>query len=182
MARYTDPYALVRAQKSLFAAVEARAKVLHRRMVVEIAKTVTADLLSGTTTTKELRNAGHPFARRKLSRRGYSRTSEKRGHRLSEKVSMGYGQAFPLLPINKQTGRLARSMRLVGAIAPSSAQALSLTMTAPYAPFILGPKGTRRMVARGFQAAKRRIDKKANTKLQHELKRMILAAAVRGRI
>jgi hypothetical protein len=164
--------------------VEAKAKKMHQEMVRKAAIHVQAELLSGTTSTRELTNAGHPFARKKLSRRGYRRTRDgfAKGARMSEKMRLGAGASFPLLPINKQTGRLAKSARIRAVTPPPGGQSWQLGYTAPYAPFILGPRGTRKMVGRGFQRAKKKIDTRLNKQLGHDIRLMTLRAAVTGRV
>lgn len=173
--------ALLSHQQKLHAATIAKAKVMHRDAVRGLASEVHAELLSGTTSTNELRRMGHPFARRKLSRRGFERTALKGRRRLSVHVRSGVGIAIPKLPINRQTGELARSMRMRAVPNGSASQELQLGFTAEYAKFILGEKGTRRMVARGFQAAKRKLDTRMNKRLSRDLKLMILRAAVSGK-
>lgn len=184
MARYTNPLALLSHQQKLFAKVNEKARGMHLAAVRDNAKQATL-LVSGTTSTAQLRNAGHPFARRKMSRRGYARTAEpgNRTSRMSEKLRMGAGQAFPLLPINRQSGRLRQSLRMKGE--PSGiphGQTLSLGFTAPYAKHILAKPGTKRMVARGYVQAMAKASKKRNNQLEAELRLMILQAAVTGRV
>lgn len=54
----------------------------------------------------------------------------------------------PLLPINVQTGYLLHQLKKTGPKGPD--QVYQITNAAPYAAFILGPNGTKKMVARGF--------------------------------
>lgn len=183
MSRFTNPLALLAHQKKLFAKVNEKAKAMHVSAVRDNAKQATK-LVSGSTSTQELRNAGHPFARRKLSKRGYARTKEpgNRTSRMSEKLRMGAAQAFPLLPINRQSGRLRNSLRMIGqASGIPHGQTLGLGFTAPHSKYVLGSKGTRKMVSRGYTQAMAKISKKRNKQLEHDLRLMILRAAATGK-
>lgn len=99
--------------------------------LVEKLKAEAIKLTSGTVSTAQLRALDHPFARR-------------------------HGQALiPKLPINLQTRRLQRSLRVM----PRTVRGdpiWQVQFTAPYSQFVLRPGGTRKMVARGFWSAMRR--------------------------
>ena len=185
MARYTDPAQLLAAQQHKLARVEANAKAMHLGMVRDIEKRVRVELLSGTTSTQELRNAGHPFARRRHSRRGFTREAMKGGMRLSSRgygkgtrlATRGVGLAIPKLPINNQTGELIASAAILRIAQPSGGQDVRLAYRSPYAKFVLAEKGTRIMVARGYGAAKRRIDREENRRLQYAIRLMTLTVA-----
>lgn len=184
MATFSNPMQLLAHQTALFASVEAKAKKMHLQMVREVEVDVRISLLSGPITTRELRYMGHPFARRKYSSRGFMRERLKGRMRLSTKTSgtlKGVSIAVPLLPINRQSGALARSAAILRFPAGQSGQELRLAYRAPYAKHILNPKGTEPMVARGFQVAKKRIDKRHNKALEMRLRLMILTAARTGR-
>lgn len=60
----------------------------------------------------------------------------------------------PLLPINQQSGRLRRSIRLTKANVPGTKQAFHVGPSASAGPsiFVLLPSGTYKMVARGADA------------------------------
>lgn len=181
---YTDPMALLRKQETLFAAVEHKVRGMHREFVVREAEAFKREILSGPITTKELRRMGHPFARKRMSRRGFERTAMKGGQRLSVKMRHGVvptvGIAIPRLPINKQSGRLRSGVRLN----PVSTHPLSYEIgvgQVPYAKYILSPKGTKKMVPRGVKAAQLKRAKAANKVFSAQLSHYTLTAAVRGR-
>lgn len=81
-------------------------------------------LTSGTLTTEMLEAMGHPYSRRRRN------------------------PAVPVLPINKQTGRLQRSFRFMPTRHKTT---FHLQATAPYAHEILSVSGTSLMVPRDFQ-------------------------------
>lgn len=91
-------------------------------------------LTSGTVSSATLAEMGHPFGRNPAKGR---RKGSMRGN-------------LPRLPINRQTGALQKSLRIIPT--PSGWR---LQFTAPHSPFILAPGGTRKMVARGFWSALR---------------------------
>lgn len=97
-------------------------------------------LTSGTVTTKQLREMGHPYARR---RTGTRRRGRQRG-------------TLPRLPIHRQSGRLQKSLRVFRRMS-SRGISWQIQFTAPHSPFVLAPGGTENMVARGFWAAMRRF-------------------------
>lgn len=184
MATFTNPMALLAHQTVLFAQVQEKIKKTHLKAVRGIEEDVRVSLLSGPIKTRELRNMGHPFARRKFSARGFTRERLKGKQRLSTKDvgrNAGAAIAIPLLPINRQTGELAKSAAILRFPAGPGGQELRLAYRAPYAKYILAEKGTSKMVSRGFQAAKKKIDKRHNKALEFEIRRIILNAAASGR-
>lgn len=106
------------------------------------------ELLSGTTTTRELIRQGHPYARKtgpvaRYDPRGATRNQLRRG---------GRGTARPL-PINAQSRRLINSLRRYKTRVPGalSAERVGFDYTAAgRSLFVLSPAGTTRMIARGF--------------------------------
>jgi hypothetical protein len=58
-------------------------------------------------------------------------------------------KAFPRLPINVRSGRLKRSIR-VFRYKRSAGDVYRLQFTAPHSKFVLAPRGTKKMVPRGF--------------------------------
>ncbi|NBW13065.1 MAG: hypothetical protein EBR82_34100 [Caulobacteraceae bacterium] len=187
MARFSTSLALLQHQARLMAAIELKAKAMHKEFVLKTMVREYVVRLSGTTTTRELTNAGHPFARKRVSKRGYARyrNPNVKGRRLTEKVSgrnVGAAASFPLLPINAQSRRLMRSLRARAATAPPSGQSYELGFTTPYAEFILAKDGTSKMVARGYQQEIKKVREKRNKDLQRELKLMILKASATGRV
>lgn len=87
-----------------------------------VRKTV-IDLTSGTVKTATLRRLGHPFSRRHPK------------------------PLIPALPINVQTGRLRKSVRIV---ATGKRPIYRVQFTVPYAKYVLALHGTQRMVPRRF--------------------------------
>jgi hypothetical protein len=93
------------------------------------------EFTAGGTSTKTLRQMGHPFGRTAGGARG--NTNKKLGRR-----------KVPVLPINKQTGRLRSSFYrsdLGGAD-----KVTRMGFRVPYARFVLRPGGTRKMIDRKF--------------------------------
>ncbi len=103
----------------------------------EMARQAYADhqeLLSGTTKTAQLRKDGNPFAKSPF--KGGRRSGQKR-------------VARPQLPINEQTGRLKRGLFLQESLFIGQ-QSIAIGSVAPYAKYILDPRGTRKMIGRGL--------------------------------
>lgn len=184
MARFATSLALLQHQTRLMAAIELKAKAMHKEFVLKTMVREYVVRLSGTTSTRELANAGHPFARKRVSRRGYARyrNPNVKGRRISEKLNMGAAASFPLLPINAQSRRLMRSLRARTATPPPGGQSWELGFTTPYAKFILSMNGTSKMVSRGYQQEIKKVREKRNKDLQRELKLMILKASATGRV
>jgi hypothetical protein len=95
---------------------------------------------SGTVSTAELAAMGHPFSRRRPG-------------------------TLPRLPINLQTGKLQKSLRVMPRIVRGE-PGFQLQFMAPYSKFVLRPYGTTVMVARGFWAAMRESYKSAEAKVR----------------
>ena len=93
--------------------------------------------LAGRVSSEELRRAGHPYGRGQNAKENYTNAGNvlKRGK-------------VPRLPINRQSGRLAMSLRLRRA--GRSVWDLGIGTAVPYARFILHPAGTKKMVGRGL--------------------------------
>lgn len=184
MAKYTDPMALLRHQATLFDAVSRKRNAMFAAFVRERADEQLT-MLSGSISEQELRNMGHPFARRKVSRRGYERTSAaqyRKGYRMSEQRRTGFAASAPLLPINRQSGGLYRSQQIRFVRGQMYSQQATVGYGASYARYILGPKGTSRMVNRGFVQWRRKADDRAKKRLIHDINAMQLRAAVQGRV
>ena len=126
------------------------------------------DQVSGGISSKELRRRGHPFGRRKnrVTTPMYGRGMVKQGHRVHKtKVTT----PTPLLPINRQKGTLAKSFRVI----PEQGiglQSFRMQFTARHAKFILNPKGTKKMVGRGYWPAIRRYWTSRNKKLIYQMR------------
>lgn len=186
MATFTHPMQHLAHQTRLSGAILDKAKKMHTDMVILMAKEATALVLGGIT-TEELTAMGHPFARRKLSRRGFSRTRNPnvKGRRLSEKVAgrnVGAAISIPLLPINAQNGRLRKSLRMRSVPPPPGGQIWELGYTTPYAKYVLGRNGTSLMVARGFLQQMEKIGNRRKKLLQHDINLMILRASKTGKV
>ncbi len=92
---------------------------------------------SGRTSSAELARMGHPYGRGAGASSNYDRAGNllKRG-------------SAPRLPINRQSGRLRRSLRR--RMSGRSQYDVGIGSGVGYARFILHPAGTRRMVGRGL--------------------------------
>lgn len=111
-------------------------------------------LLSGHRSTAELRRRGHPFARRHLGQ--------------------GKGRFIPTakLPINRQSGRLIRGLKMVsrGSIGRFVGDGTVTKRVefhgVPYSKFVLRKGGTKFMVDRGFWDAIERERKRRASRTQ----------------
>lgn len=128
MATFTSAKALSAYQRARAAKVKRSLEIEHGSLV-EQAKQDALKLTSGSVSTKQLRRMGHPFSRRRP-------------------------QAFPRLPINKQTGELQRSLRVFRRF-DARGLTYQLQFTSPHA-IVTRPYGTAVMVARGFWAELRK--------------------------
>lgn len=173
MATYRDPHALAASQARRFARLERSIKAEHW----ELAKTMAyeaAKLSTGDTSSLELARLGHPFGRgkmRKTIKVGATPTvvDGKKGaklvmrggtrHRVSLKGSVA--MSVPILPINRQTGKLLRGWRLMPRRS-SAMQMFILQNVAPHSKFVLNPGGTKRMIDRGFWKEMHKIFKPHN--------------------
>jgi len=151
MATYRDPKALAISQARRFDQVRRSFTVMHADMVQDMAKEAET-LTSGTTSTAQLREMGHPFSRRRARSRGGIRKAL---------ASAGIAK----LPINRQTGRLQRSLRVM-----RDGEGWRIQFVAPHAKFVLAPGGTRKMVARGFWPEMRKRFKPRNRRLIYEMR------------
>lgn len=112
-------------------------------------------LLSGTRTTRELRRMRHPFARAHGS---IQAVSGKTGniYRVSATNARARATAgfLPLLPINRQSGRLLQAFRVVP-VSSGDGYVFFVRDSVPYALYQIDPdnRGTRRMLPRGFWKA-----------------------------
>lgn len=184
MARYTDPAQLAAKHKHLAVAIPKKAAEIHLRRTREIADRISRELMSGPYKRKDLQRMGHPYARIRRSVRGYQRERLKGGYVLSTKVrgrNAGAGISVPSLPINQDTRELVKSLAILR-ITSGGNQDLRVAFRAPYAKFVLSEKGTKRMRARGYGVAQRRINKEENRRTEYEIRLMILDAAATGRV
>lgn len=102
-------------------------------------------LTSGHVSSKTLANLGHPFGR---GYAGYERSKSGFLRRYPPKV------AIAPLPINTQSGELARSLRVFRRSSGGTV-AHQLQFTSPHA-VVVRPGGTSRMIDRGFWQALRK--------------------------
>lgn len=140
MATFNDPKALAASQARRFAQVRRSMTVMHADMVQDMAKEA------------ETLTSGHPFSRRRARSRGGIRKAL---------ASAGIAK----LPINRQTGRLQRSLRVM-----RDGEGWRIQFVAPHAKFVLAPGGTRKMVARGFWPEMRKRFKPRNRRLIYEMR------------
>lgn len=153
MAVYTNAKALAAGQSRKFGLVVTAWRVEHRKLAYKIADEH-LNLTGGSTSSKELARRGYPFGRRRgrITITLHSHGGRRERFRASKVRSV---IPTPLLPINRQSGRLQRSLRIIpeGGI---GLQSFRIQFTAPHAPYVLAPGGTKRMVARGFRTEMRR--------------------------
>lgn len=99
-------------------------------------------LLSGSLSTQTLAQMGHPFARQHFTprRKKFSARAAKRGV-----------LPAPLTPINRQSGRLYRAVRVIKTANGSAV--IFDDSVAPYWRYVLAPAGTKNTIGRGFQQA-----------------------------
>jgi hypothetical protein len=139
-------------------AQQARHNVARRtiqEVTVDLAQGGLADFHSqtvGTLTKKDLRRIKHPYARlpRTLN---VQKLAGKRGYAEGKKAQVSTRGRVSDLPINKQTGKLKRSIKLRRKQA-GGAIVYHLYATAPYAKFVLNPEGTKYMRPRGLLGPK----------------------------
>jgi hypothetical protein len=88
---------------------------------------IAQEMTSGTISTRQLREMGHPFSRRRPQ------------------------PSVAKLPINRQSGELSNAIRLVRRVR-ANGEEIFLSVNSPHA-VVLGKRGTQRMVPRGFVEA-----------------------------
>jgi hypothetical protein len=140
MGRYSKGLDLYDAQRKRFAHNKATMLSGHEDLAKEGLKDwleLTGGQPTGKARLKLLRQIGHPFGR----------TSKPAGrNRMPRKGRL------PFLPIGIVSGRLRRAIRKTRAWVSGAVQAFAVSAEGvPYAKFILGDAGTRKMVGRGFQ-------------------------------
>jgi hypothetical protein len=137
---YSKGLDLFYAQRARFAKLGLTMKQGHEDLA-EKGRQDWMDLTSGQPAGKArarlLRQMGHPFGR---TSGGKGRSRMPRKGRL------------PFLPIGIMSGRLRRAIRRTRAWVAGAVQAFAVEAKGvPYAAYILGDAGTRKMVGRGFQ-------------------------------
>lgn len=179
MAKYTDPMALLAGQKRQMDAALLAVEAVQARAVREVVDH-SDDLLKGTVSTAQLRRMGHPFSRRKFASlsKGARAAARSQRHQRGRWELRGSGRGnVPLLPINRQTGRLLRDQSLSGAKIGLGRTRWVHRRLAPYAGFVLGPKGTSRMLARGYSQELDRRWKRIQKQAIHDMNLAVLRAA-----
>lgn len=180
MARYTDPLALLRGQTRQMDAAMRAVEAVQARAVRQIVEH-SDDLLSGSVSTATLRKMGHPFSRRRYKALDKGTKASLRGRRTQrgrwELRGAGLG-GLPVLPINRQTGRLLRDQTLSGGRLGPGVTRWTHSLNAPYAGFVLGEKGTRSMIARGYRKEMDRRWKRISKQAIHDSNLAILRIAV----
>ena len=149
MGRYSNPVALHDAQVARFARLDMDARRGHQDLAIQgLADMV--QLTGGRLSKRDLRRMGGPYARGssdpKSALFSKARGSTRRIVAKGRKVR----QPAPLLPINAQSNRLRRSMRLTRVSGGTQAFAVGPDASAGRSINVLKPGGTKNMVARGF--------------------------------
>lgn len=139
-------------------------KTEHQHLA-EALKRDAKELTSGGISSDQLAAMGHPFGRGRGRRMFKAPGRGATRYRAKGDGRKGYA---PLLPINRQTGRLYRSWtitRVSGGI-----QSFQIGPAVSYARYVLAVGGTKRMVARGFWSAMKRKWKSRNKQLLYEIR------------
>lgn len=149
MARFTNPHDLYKHQKARFAAVQMTAHQMHEKIAyagLEDGR----EMLSGGIRTAVLRRLGHPYGRG-ASAAGRTNTGLMRGAAKTKLKKEGIRGRLTPYPINKQTGRLYRSLG-IKRVATSGMQQFDMSAgsSAGRSRWVMNPGGTRFMVDRQF--------------------------------
>lgn len=168
MATFYDGRALAASQQRRFNNFRRSARLAHQQMAEEMQKEA-VDLSHGGISSAELAAMGHPYGRGR-GRSTYNYGANKSASRGSGKVRIAARGAAPLLPINRQTGKLASSWRLFRRFKGDGGQQVDLQNISPESKFVLNPGGTKRMVARGFWVEMRKRWRPRNKRLIAELR------------
>lgn len=129
MATHTTALSLYKAQLARYQRVKVSIANVNKDMA-EQGRHDLVELTKGGIKSKELRKRGHPYGR--------GSTRLRRG----KVVDRG---SAPRQPINIQSGKLHRSITVMFA----GRNKFDLSISAPYAKYILHPSGTKKMVGRG---------------------------------
>ena len=146
MPTFTNPLDLYDHQKAAFASTIRTAKQAYRQIGEGTFKDY-RELTSGGLSSATLRSMGHPYARSGNIARGQSKDY------LSRKGLTTPKGVAPLLPINRQSGRLQRSIRIVHRSSRYAAEDSVFfdPQIAGNSLWAISPAGTRYVVARGLQ-------------------------------
>lgn len=127
--------------------LQANAVQAHRVLALEY-KADMVRATSGTISEAELRRAGHPFGRTGPDgrMRGLAGSVKKGPGGRSRRAYVR--KKYPLNPINRQTGRLQSSIKIIPYISIQHIQAYEIYASAPHARYVMHPLGTSKMVGR----------------------------------
>ena len=144
MARFTDPRKLARYQRSRSRKVVRSLKIEQRNLMGDM-RAEAIRLTSGNIPLSVFKALGHP-----LGRGGRSLTKPFRSGGRQRKARVTGRGSVPLLPINRQSGRGQRSLRIV-----KRGDAYRLFFTDPGINYRI--RGTSKMVPSGFFDAMKRL-------------------------
>jgi hypothetical protein len=164
---------MARQHRSAFALYEKQVKAFEQaqggavqawEMLPEGAEDDARQNLSGGITSATLRTLGHPFARlggaaERYDPRNPARAQSRRGVGKDTAAQRSFRKtvgSMPLLPINRQSGRLLDSLERQDTKAPGALASQRVGFDRARAGnslYVLSPEGTTRMVARGFWSA-----------------------------
>jgi len=153
--QWRDANALANSQRRRFKLTNQSWQISHKRMAEQLMGDF-QDMTSGKVKTTTLRRLGHPFSR--------SRARKFKGGVNARINSIG----VPKLPINRQTGRLQRSLSMKQV--PGGIQSYRLEFSAAHAKYVLAQGGTKKMVARGFWTEARKRWDARNRRLIYEMR------------
>lgn len=179
MAVFHSAKALANHQQARFERVHRKVRVLHAEMA-EFSRVDALKLTSGDISSKELARRGHPFGRKKFGAGGKVQRSSYKRFRLTMHAG-GLVISTPKLPINAQTGRLQRSLRVFRR-SLSTGQVLDIQFTARHATFVLSPTGTKRMVPRGFWPEMKRLSRIHHRNLRQRIRLEALREGFRANV
>lgn len=146
-----------------------------------------AQYTSGRVSTRELRDMGHPFGRKRsqdrstgargvqngATQKDLSKHARSKGNRIRKGVLMS-------LPINDQTGGMRRSF--FQSAEQGADRTVQMGFSADYARWVLSPTGTRKMVARGFYSVGESHAAMGIIAKRHKARKAGIQAAVRRKI
>ena len=150
MGVYSKPIDLMRAQETRFRKTMMTAEQMFI-LNVRSAESDLEEVTSGTVSTSQLRRLGHPFARGASSAESTPKGAM-RGASKKRRQRVGITGVVPLLPINKQSGKLRGGTFM----RRTSSRPLTFVVGSDvaYAKYIFAPAGTKRMVGRGVMSGK----------------------------
>lgn len=170
MATFASARSLAASQSKRFGLVSRAIRVEHKKLVHTVADRM-VDMASGRISTKELARRGHPFGRKKgritMTVKSAATANQRfRAHKTRPVVPT------PLMPINRQSGELIRSLRIIPEHGGAQ-QSYRVQFTSPHA-VVLSPGGTKNMVARGYWPAVKRVQKSENAKTVYQMRLLAL--------